>query len=301
MSVVGDVVGMVTGKGGKDAAKATRAAADTSAAAQMEQLEYLKEINKLPQELRESALVQLGGAYGLEGYDSVDMLAGASKDPLYQAQLSGIGGLTDSAMANIANMTQGAIDASMATASATGGLRGGNLQQGFADISTQEQLARNDVLAQDQMARSDALAQYQNQQLAGLSGLAGLSTGQDQIAQTIGNIGQTQAAGISGAAQAQQAASQNTMNTMMGLGSMGLSAAALFSDPKLKTNIKKIGEKNGFNVYSWTWNKKANEIGLHGDSEGYMANEVELVMPDMVSVDNDTGYKQINYGALNNG
>jgi|APSaa5957512535_1039671.scaffolds.fasta_scaffold06613_8 hypothetical protein len=55
-----------------------------------------------------------------------------------------------------------------------------------------------------------------------------------------------------------------------------------FSDKRLKTNIKKIGEHKGLNVYSWTWNDKANKLGLHGDSIGHIAQELQKTKPHLI-------------------
>ena len=64
-----------------------------------------------------------------------------------------------------------------------------------------------------------------------------------------------------------------------------------FSDSRLKDNIQKIGEKDGLNWYSWNWNEEANGLGLFGESEGFMADEVESVYPEKVIIKD--GYKFI--------
>lgn len=280
MSFVGDFVDDITGKtAAKEASAASAQASSVAAASEREKLDYLKEINALPQQLKEQALQQLGGAFGLEGYGDVDLTQQAMNNPLYQAQ-----------MGNIGDMTQQAIDTSMSTASATGGLRGGNLQRGFGEIAERQKLAENQALGNS----------YQ-QQLSGLGGLAGLNTGSDNIANTMGNIGNIQAQGIIGGQQSANAARQAGIGNTLGLGGLGVGIAGLFSDRRLKTNIKKIGEENGFTLYKWDWNEAANDIGLTGGSTGHMADEVELVYPDLVNVDDKTGYKQVNYGALKNG
>lgn len=71
---------------------------------------------------------------------------------------------------------------------------------------------------------------------------------------------------------------------------------SLFSDARLKRNIRKIGERSGFNWYSWDWNEKAAALGLKGSSEGVIAQEVEAVRPDLVGMIG--GYKAVNYGGL---
>ncbi len=73
-------------------------------------------------------------------------------------------------------------------------------------------------------------------------------------------------------------------------------ATAAFSDEKLKENIVKIGEKNNLSWYSWDWNELAKDVGLTGSDEGYIAQEVEKVRPDLVMMQN--GYKTVNYGGF---
>ena len=69
-----------------------------------------------------------------------------------------------------------------------------------------------------------------------------------------------------------------------------------FSDPKLKDNIVKVGTSNGFNWYNWTWNKLANTLGLQGESQGVMADEVRHIRPDLVSFDGE--FMKVNYSGL---
>ena len=73
-------------------------------------------------------------------------------------------------------------------------------------------------------------------------------------------------------------------------------AALSRSDAALKTNVRKIGERHGFNWYRWDWNEKAAQIGLRGSAEGVIAQEVEKVRPDLVTTLN--GYKAVYYGGL---
>lgn len=65
------------------------------------------------------------------------------------------------------------------------------------------------------------------------------------------------------------------------------------SDPRLKDDVKLVGQQNGLNVYEWEWNEKANKLGLHGSDRGYMATEV----PEKY-VGSHMGYMTVNYDAL---
>lgn len=68
--------------------------------------------------------------------------------------------------------------------------------------------------------------------------------------------------------------------------------AGLFSDRRLKEDIvflRKIGE---FNIYSYRY------IGDDTTRIGVMADEVEKIMPEAVTVDAATGFKKVNYSLL---
>ena len=58
--IIGDIYAGLTGE---TAAEAAAEAGEVSAQAQLAQLEYLKEINRLPQQYREAALTQLATMY----------------------------------------------------------------------------------------------------------------------------------------------------------------------------------------------------------------------------------------------
>lgn len=86
------------------------------------------------------------------------------------------------------------------------------------------------------------------------------------------------------------------------LGSAAISnpeiTAAMFgaSDRRLKNNIKEIGLVNGHNVYKWTWNDKAEGLGLEGEGSGVIAQEVEAYAPWAV-IDRGS-YKAVDYSQL---
>lgn len=263
--VVGGLVGGLFGDG-DDAADASRDAANTQAQAQREALEYLKEREAIPQQFREGALTQLGGLYGLEGGEGSQqaLIDAARNSPLYGA----IMGTLDSSE-----------EAIMRQASATGGLRSGNVQNALAKNA--------------QQLENQALLESYSQQLSGLQGLAGLPSNASQIASQTAGIGQTLAQGQIGAAQAQQAGQQNTFNNLLGLGSL---AVAAFSDIRLKRDIKHAGKRNGHNWYRWTWSDEAKALGLSGEAEGVMAHEVVENHPEAITTQGD--YLMVNYDKL---
>lgn len=266
MGFVGDLVGgVVGGITGETAADASIEGANITAQAQREALEYLKQTEAIPQAFREDALKRLGGLYDLEGGigSQQALIDRAQQSPLYKA---------------IVGAQAEGEDAILRQASATGGLRSGNVQEALADYTTQLQ--------------NKALLESYNQQVSGLTGLAQLPSNANQIAQQTSAVGQTLGQGVIAAGQAEQAGMGNLLN-------LGLQAAPfLFSDRRLKKNVKKIGERDGFNLYEWEWNKLGNAIGLKGKEVGHMADEVEFKLPNAVKV--YAGYKTVDYDMVAN-
>jgi len=238
----------IFGGGGDDAADAATYAANLDYAGRKEALDYLKEVERLPRQYREAALGSLAGLYGLPGGtggSQQQYIEQAMTSPLYQSLMGG---------------REAGEEAILRSAGATGGLRSGNVQGALYDYNTQLQ--------------NQALLQAYNQQLQGLQGLAGLPSYAPQIAQGMAGLGQTQAQGVTAAAQAQQMGRQQGISNLFGLGQLGILAGGLFSDRRLKSNIKNIGKINGHNWYTWTWNSVANMLGLNGECQGCLADEV---------------------------
>ena len=241
MGFVKDTFDAITGRG---AEKASQQAASTSAQAQQNALNYLRETEELPQQFRQGALSQLGGLYGLEGGDP-NAAANLRSNPIYQATLGDIGAQEEAILRN---------------QSATGALRSSGTEQMLAENQRQRQLAA-----------------YQNS-MSGLQGLAGLQSMAPQIAQGMAGIGDTLAQGQIAGAQARQQGIGQTL----GLGMNALSLAG-FSDARLKDNVQPAGERYGHAWYTWTWNEEAEKLGLSGIDEGVMAHEVAKTRPELVS------------------
>ena len=263
MGFVSDVFDAITGK---SAAKASEEAAGVSSAAQQQALDYLKETEKLPMEMRDKALGALSGLYGLQGPKAQEFVSAvlgkyAEQSPIYSSIKAG---------------QKAGEESILRQAGATGGLRSGNVNAALADYNTQ--------------LEAQARQQAYQQLLSGLQGFAGYGGNTNAIANTISGIGQTQAAGITGAAQAQQ---QGVAN----LASIGLGIADIVHcDPRLKKNIKRIGHEHGFDVYSWEWNEEAEKLGLHGTGRGFMADEVQRKFPEAVYLRN--GFLMLNYSMI---
>jgi len=302
--------------GAREAADASEAAAETSAEssaaaaaisaeasiyganleaeAQREALAYLKEREELPRQFSEGALTRLGGLYGLEGgigeplKSQEELIQDALASPLYGQLMGG---------------QEAGEEAILRSASATGGLRSGNVQQNLYDYNVQlENRALLDSYNQQ-------VADY-SQEISGLQGMAGLPSNAVEIARQTSAIGTTLGAGqtAAGAAyaqgqiaagsayaqgqiaagQAMQQGYQNIGSNTMGIADLGISAyaAGMFSDRRLKENIKKIGVYKGFNIYSWDWNVVANKMGLLGSTIGCMADEIYIEVKEAVSIKN---------------
>lgn len=67
-------------------------------------------------------------------------------------------------------------------------------------------------------------------------------------------------------------------------------AMSLFSDRRLKRNIKRVGRVRGHNWYTWDWRDGS------GSSEGVIAQEIAETRPDLV-FERD-GFLTVNYGGL---
>ena len=101
-----------------------------------------------------------------------------------------------------------------------------------------------------------------------------------------------------GNSNAQLAAQSGMTSGLLGLGGM-LGAGALMSDIRSKENIIKIGvASNGLPVYEYEYKPEWKDEAGHGKFVGYMAHEVEKVMPQAVITRPD-GYKMVNYGVIN--
>jgi hypothetical protein len=136
-----------------------------------------------------------------------------------------------------------------------------------------------------------------NQQLARSSGA--IDTGQNLVNQQLNrqmpllNMGQASAAQVgagsselltgmgnaSAASKIAQANAQAQGTQNMAAAGMGLLStfgpALMASDSRLKSEIVKVGQFNGLNVYSWIWNDKAEELGLSGRAQGHIAQELQ--------------------------
>jgi len=76
-----------------------------------------------------------------------------------------------------------------------------------------------------------------------------------------------------------------------------IAALAIFSDERLKDNLKLIAKDGIYNIYEWEWNSIAKTLGIISKPVGVLAQEILLIKPEAVSLDR-SGYYMVNYGAL---
>jgi hypothetical protein len=173
--------------------------------------------------------------------------------------------------------------------------------------------AQNQALAQQQalnqqfaafqnQSRQQAIAEQMQRRGMSLNEMNALLSGQQvnmpqmpsfvsaQRSETPNILGATQMGydAALGAYNAQQAGASNTLG---GLFQLGASAAPfMFSDRRLKRNIKRIGtHATGVGIYEYTM--------LGYPQVGVMAQELQAVRPDLVKR-HQNGYLMVNYGGL---
>lgn len=183
----------------RKASKAATAGAETSSAAQMAQLEYLKEVDKLPREYREAALTELAGQAGIgEGGTQQELIDRAKASPIYSAIMGG---------------KEAGEETILRRAGATGGLRSGNVQSALGKFGADLQ--------------NQALLTAYSEEKSNLNRLAGLPSGASEIGQVTSNIGQTLGAGQIAAGQIQQQGFQNIGNTALTGLALGIQAGKI--------------------------------------------------------------------------
>jgi len=180
-------------------------------------------------------------------------------------------------------------EALLQRASATGGLRGGNIQGALAQFRP---ALLNQALEQ-QYSRLGGMTQLGQRSAAGV-GAAGMETGTN-----VSNLLSQQGAALAGGELGQAKAYGQVLNMpaqFLGMqygagGKAGMGFGNLFSDRRLKKNIKQISTRpDGLNVYEfdYIWG---------GDRQiGLMAQEVQAIYPGAVS--ESGGYLMVDYSKV---
>ena len=228
------------------------------------------------------ALAQQQAILGLSGAgEQAKAIAALEASPLYRAQVR-----------------QGE-EALLQSASATGGLRGGNVQAALSQF--RPQMLQNQIdLQYSRLGGLTELGQTTTQNLARLGqasaagqGVAGMESAR-AISGLYGDIGASQA----GRAIAEQKAQGQLQGSLLSVGGQflgGLTGSggsggigSLFSDRRLKRNIRKLGSRpDGLGVYEFDY------VWGGGKNIGLMAQEVINVYPHAVSMVD--GYFAVNY------
>ena len=79
--------------------------------------------------------------------------------------------------------------------------------------------------------------------------------------------------------------------------SIGFGPGMGMSDVRLKENIEHVGNTNGINLYSWTWNEEGEKIAGGHPTFGVMAHEIKDVIPNSV-IESEDGYLMVDYGVV---
>lgn len=263
--------GIMQSSAASDAAGAQTAAAEAGIAEQRRQFDLVQQLLKPYVEAGTPALQQQQALIGLQGP---------------QAQQQAISALEQGA--GFQAQVKAGEEALLQRASATGGLRGGNIQAALAQF--RPQMLQREI--ETQYGRLGGLTSLGQQSAAGV-GTAGLQTGA-RVAGLYGDVGAAQA----GKELAQGQAMAGLFNMPAQFLGMQYGAKVgtpgfgnIFSDRRLKRNITKIGTRpDGLGVYEFEY------IWGGGRQIGLMAQEVQGVYPDAVG--EAGGYLTVNYSKV---
>lgn len=282
MSFIGDFLGDTIGgiTGAKQAGEAAERAGQTQAAAaekgieeQRRQFDALVELMAPYVTAGTGAMGQQQALIGLQGAEAQKQaISGFEQSPLFQS------------------LTQQGENAILQNASATGGLRGGNVQAALAQFRPQ---ALNSLIEQ-QYGRLGGLSTM------GQASAAGQASSGMQSASNIGNLLANQGAALAGGIMGQGGIARQTFGDvlniaktaaqMAGAGSGG-GGGNMFSDRRLKKNIKQISTRpDGLNVYEFDY------IWGGGRQIGLMAQEVQTIYPGAVS--ESGGFLMVDYSKV---
>jgi hypothetical protein len=180
-------------------------------------------------------------------------------------------------------------EAILSKASATGGLRGGNVQGALAQFRP----AMLSKLIEDQYTKLGGMTTL-GQRSAGGVGAAGMESA-GSIADLLAQQGAALAGGDLGQAKA-YGQILNLPAQVLGMqygagGKMGTGFSGAFSDIRLKKNIRKLSVRaDGLGVYEFDY------VWGGGRKVGLMAQEVVSIYPDAVS--SVGGYMMVDYSKV---
>lgn len=188
----------------------------------------------------------------------------------------------------------GEFDALSQQADVAGAFGGSRYREGLADVER----ARADAIARataDQYGQAAGLSQQGIQNLLGFGQLErGVDLQQRQALPAALGQYSSMLSPLLGGSTGTGYTYQPTQGLVSQVGQIaGLASGigGMFSDRRLKTSIKKVGESNGLNEYEYEYIWSPKKV------IGYMADEVEKIYPDAVS--EALGYKVVDYGMIN--
>lgn len=269
------VGGMMQADAAEDAANIQAGAAGQGIAEQRRQFDALQALLKPYTEAGVPALEQQQAFLGMRGPEAE------------QAAIDRI-----SSGAGFQESVRQGEEALLQRASATGGLRGGNIQGALAQFRP---ALLNQALEQ-QYSRLGGMTTLGQRSAAGV-GAAGMETGVN-VANLLGQQGAALAGGELGQAKAYgQILNMPAQFLGMQYGAGGGGSAGtpgfgnLFSDRRLKKNIKQISTRpDGLNVYEFDY------IWGGGRQIGLMAQEVQTIYPGAVS--ESGGFLMVDYSKV---
>lgn len=176
-----------------------------------------------------------------------------------------------------------------------GAFGGSRYRQGQSDL---ERSRLDSIIAGLAGQFNNAVGQYQ-QGIGNLLGFGGLQRSIDlaqrqALPTALGFYSDLINPLLSGSSGGSYGKSMSYQPALQGLGQLagGIGGAAMaFSDNRLKDNVKKVGSKNGLNIYEFNYKGSPNKY------KGVMAQEVLEVMPDAVTK-HDNGYLMVDYNKL---
>jgi len=290
------VGGMMQSRAASKAAGAQTAAAEAGIEEQRRQFDAVQEILKPYVTAGTQAITGLQpyAAAGAPALEQQQALLGLRGPEAQQEAISGI----ERGAGFQAQVRMGE-EALLQRASATGGLRGGNIQAALAQF--RPQMLQQEIEKQyGRLGGLTALGQTTSQNLAqiGQASAAGTATAGLRTGADIANLMGQQGAARAGAELAQGQAFANVLNLPAQFLGMQYGAKVgtpgfgnIFSDRRLKRNIVKIGIRpDGLGVYEFEY------IWGGGRQIGLMAQEVQGVYPDAVG--EAGGYLTVNYSKV---
>jgi hypothetical protein len=290
------VGGMVQSRAASKAAGAQTQAAEMGIEEQRRQFDAVQEILKPYVTAGTTAITGLQpyAAAGAPALEQQQALLGLRGPEAQQAAIAGIEG-----GAGYQAQVRAGEEALLQRASATGGLRGGNIQAALAQF--RPQMLQQEIEKQyGRLGGLTALGQTTQQNIAQLgqasaagTATAGLRTGAD-----IANLMGQQGAARAGAELAQGQAFANVLNLPAQFLGMQYGAKVgtpgfgnIFSDIRLKKNITRVGTRpDGLGVYEFEY------VWGGGRNVGMMAQEVLGVYPDAVG--ESGGYLTVDYSKV---